>query len=153
MRWRKVKQGKQPKTTPKLDPEGILIVPIISRFKAWIVDIFMVYIPLLYITTYLILDGKDAFQSNQLAIFADTAVFGLILAFFWAKNGQSPGLRAYDLRLIDIKTKTCPTFLRSLWRYFAFLLAGASVVGLLLAFFRKDKKNLHDLLSHTIVTN
>ncbi|NLC27527.1 MAG: RDD family protein, partial [Campylobacteraceae bacterium] len=103
------------------------------------------------ITTYLVLDGKDAFQSNQVAIFADTAIFGLILAFFWARNGQSPGLRAYNLHLIDIRSKTRPSFLRSLWRYFTFLLAGASVIGLLLAFFRKDKKNLHDLLSQTIV--
>jgi len=150
MRWRDVKKGKFQKLEDEeeLTPKA---APLVLRFKAWIIDVFMIYIPILYITTYFILDGKDAFQSNQFAIFIDTALFGVILALFWTKKGQSPGLKAYELKLIDLKDEKSPSFLKSLWRYFLFLIAGVSIVGLCLGFFRKDRKNLHDLLSKTVV--
>jgi len=151
VRWRELKRGKR---AQKIQPPQTPIqkgAPLISRFKAWVIDMFMIYVPLLYITTYIILDGKEAFQSNPWAIFANTALFGIILALFWSIKGQSPGLRAYELRLIDTSTKAHPTFVRALWRYGAYLISGVSIFGLLLAPFRKDRKNLHDLLSRTLV--
>lgn len=151
MRWRELKQGKRPQKSQIPHEPTQKGAPIVSRFKAWVVDMFMIYVPLLYITTYIILDGKEAFQSNHWAIFANTALFGLILALFWSKKGQSPGLRAYELRLIDTNTKKNPTLGKALWRYVAYLIAGVSIFGLLIAPFRKDRKNLHDLLSRTLV--
>jgi len=151
MRWRELKQGKRPKPSSPPKDETPKAAPLVERFKAWVIDMFMIYVPLLYFTTYVILDGKEAFQSNNLAIFADTALFGIILALFWSKKGQSPGLKAYDLYLIDSNTKQKPSFIRSLWRYVAYLFSGVTLVGLLIGFFRKDRKNLHDLLSHTYV--
>lgn len=151
MRWRELKQGKRPKQSLATEEPAFKAAAIVARFKAWVIDMFMIYVPILYITTYFILDGKEAFQSNQWAIFVDTALFGLILAYFWAKKGQSPGLRAYDLKLIDTTTKQKPSFGRALWRYVSYLISGASIIGLFLAPFRKDRKNLHDLLSKTLV--
>jgi uncharacterized RDD family membrane protein YckC len=151
VRWREIKQGKKPSAaTPSAEPH-FTAAPVVQRAKALIIDVFMIYIPLLYLTTYIVLDGKEAFQSNQWAIFIDSLLFGLILASFWAKTGQSPGCRAYELQIIHTTTGEKPNFFQALWRYVAFLLAGTTVIGVLLAPFRQDKKNLHDLLSRTLV--
>lgn len=123
--------------------------PLLSRFKAFVVDLFIILMPILYIMTYLILDGKDDFQQNQLAIFLCSLFFGVILSIFFAKNGQSPGYRAYELYLVDDKTKKNPNFIKLLLRYIIFLFSCAFVFGIVLALIRKDKKNLHDLLTKT----
>ncbi len=147
-RWRKVKHQKIPS---KSQNEKIVSSSLLARFKAFVVDMFMIYIPILYITTYVILDGKEDFLSNQLAVFVDTFLFGLILSLFFAKSSQSPGFKAYELSLVDAKTHTKPSLLKAFFRYFCFLLSGASVLGLFVGFFRRDKKQLHDLLSSTYV--
>lgn len=123
--------------------------PLLSRFKAFVVDLFIILMPILYIMTYLILDGKDDFQQNQFAIFLCSLLFGVILSIFFAKNGQSPGYRAYDLWLVDDKTKKNPNFIKLILRYIIFLFSCAFVFGIVLALIRKDKKNLHDLLTKT----
>lgn len=153
MRWREIKQGKKAPVEPDTTGPRFFAAPVVQRVKALIIDVFMIYIPLLYLTTYIVLDGKEAFQSNQWAIFIDSLLFGLILALFWAKTGQSPGCRAYELKVIHVSSGEKPNFFQALWRYVAFLLAGTTVVGVLLAPFRQDKKNLHDLLSRTLVVS
>ena len=74
--------------------------PIINRIKAFIVDLFIISIPLLYVTTYVILDGKNDFQHNQTAIFGVWAVFGLIQAAFFARGAQSPGYRSQSIYVV-----------------------------------------------------
>ncbi len=151
MRWRDVKQGK---ITPKNKAKCIInSASMITRFKAFVIDTFMIYIPILYITTYGFLNGKEDFLSNQLAVFIDTFLFGLILSMFFSKTGQSPGFKAYELKLIDNATGNKPTFLKAFIRYFYFLISGTTIVGLFMGFFRKDKKTLHDILSNTKVQN
>ncbi|WP_369407653.1 RDD family protein [Sulfurospirillum tamanense] len=147
MRWRNLKQGK--KAPPKGPKPCAPLAPWPSRVKAFIIDVFMIYLPLLYITTYGILGSKEAFQSNQFAIFLVVLLFGAILALFQSRSGQSPGYRLYRLRLIDTRTQKPPTFFMALARYALFLVAGTSLVGVMLSPFRKDGKNLHDLLTPT----
>lgn len=151
MRWRDVKNKKYKQEKPQ--KQVLISSPILWRMKAFITDSFMIYIPILYITTYLILDGKEDFLSNQIAVFVDTFLFGFILSIFFAKSGQSPGFRAYEMKLIDKKTMEKPSFFKVFFRYFCFLISGASVVGLFLCFFRKDKQNLHDIMSQTMAQN
>ena len=98
--------------------------------------------PIYYLTTYVFLDGKDDFLHNQAAIFAAN------LAFF-AIKAQTPGYRSQNIYLIDLRSGRKLGFARVLLRYACFLLAGVSIVGLCLCFFRKDALNLHDLLTHS----
>jgi len=149
VRWRELKQGKKPFSKVTSASPCFPIAPSVTRIKAFIVDVFMIYLPLLYLVTYVVLGSKEAFQSNQLAIFFVVAIFGIILALFQSRGGQSPGYRVYKLRLLDSKTEQPPTFLRALWRYVVFLIAGTSLVGLMLSPFRNDGKNLHDLLARS----
>jgi uncharacterized RDD family membrane protein YckC len=126
--------------------------PIFKRIKAFIIDMFMINMPVLYFTTYVILGGRREFLNNQIVIFACTAVFGLILSIFFAAAGQTPGYRAYQIKLIDIHTGEKPRFFRVYFRFFCFIFSGVTIVGLLLAFFRMDKKCFHDIFSDTVCT-
>ena len=125
------------------------LAPIIKRFKAFIIDLFLIAVPILYITTYIILDGKDDFQNNQIAIFSVWVIFGVIQSVFFAFKAQSPGYKAQQIYCVNLHGKTA-NFLIYLFRYFMFVF-GFIIGGSILCFFRKDKRNLHDLLSDTLV--
>lgn len=150
-RWRSVKKGihskkdANPKKTTKDDKLYCAYVP--NRIKAFIVDIFLIMMPIMYITAYLIMDGKDDFQGNETARWITSVIYGLIIVAFWVKNGQTPGFKAYDLKVIDEETKENVSIARALLRYLLFIVSATSIVGLLFPFFRKDRKTLHDLLS------
>ncbi len=124
-----------------------------SRIKAFVVDMFMIMMPLAYITTYVLLDGKDDFQSNNSARWAISIIYGLVIIFFWVLKAQSPGLRAYKLKLIDAKSKKNISLAKAILRYFAFLFSSMSIILTLLPFFRKDKKTFQDLIANTLVVD
>ncbi|ASM37354.1 RDD family protein [Campylobacter sputorum] len=129
----------------------VIIANPIDRIKAFFIDMFLISMPILYITAYIFLDGKDAFRQNQFAISIDWAMYGIIISIFFAKSAQSPGYRAQDIYLIDAISGKKVSFLKSIFRYICFLISGMSIFGLLICFFRKDKLCLHDLLSKSIV--
>jgi uncharacterized RDD family membrane protein YckC len=105
----------------------------------------------MYITTYIILDGKDAFQGSQIARWVTMLVYGIITIIFWIKKGQTPGFKAYDLHLIDDNTKKPLTLPLAIGRYILFIFSAVTIVGAILPFFRKDNKTLQDLLMQTSV--
>jgi len=147
MRFRNLKKT-QNKTLQK--PKYIY-AKYTSRIKAFITDMFMIYAPILYITAYIIMDGKDDFQASQLAPFLSTAIYGLIYALLLSKFGQTPGKKAYELKVVDSKNGKYVGFFRALVRFVAFLFTAATLLGLLLPLYRKDKKALHDILANTLV--
>ena len=111
---------------------------------------FMINMPILYFTVYVILGGRDEFLNNQPAILICTLVFGIALSVFFAALGQSPGYKAYNIELADLKTGKKPYFFRAYFRFLCFILSGVTIIGLLFAFFRNDKRCLHDILSDTV---
>jgi uncharacterized RDD family membrane protein YckC len=111
----------------------------------------MIMMPIMYITTYVVMNGKDDFQSSQIARWLTMILFGFIIILFWKFKGQTPGLRAYNIKLIDIKTKQNIGFFKALIRYIFFLISAVSIVGFILPFFRKDKKTFQDLLTNSCV--
>lgn len=126
---------------------------IASRFeraKAFLIDIFLLYVPVLYVC-YFVLGSKEAFLGNQAVIFACSAFFGVVQALFLSTKAQSPGLKAYDLYLIDIKKGRKLSFLRVILRYIVFLIGASLLFGLLMSFLRKDGLALHDLLSQSCI--
>lgn len=126
------------------------IAPRIERAKAFLIDIFLLYVPVLYVC-YFVLGSKEAFLGNQAVIFACSAFFGVVQALFLSTKAQSPGLKAYDLYLIDIKKGRKLSFLRVILRYIAFLISASLLFGLLMSFLRKDGLALHDLLSQSCI--
>ena len=93
------------------------------------------------------LGGKDKFLANQLAILLCNALYALITSILFTTLAQTPGYKAQQIYLISLKTGRKLSFSQALLRYFYFIVAGSSVFGLLLFLFRKDRLNLHDILS------
>ncbi|WP_345992985.1 RDD family protein [Sulfurimonas sp. HSL-1716] len=148
MRWRKLKQKKINKS---FDAKQRVVYPkYTDKIKGFITDLFMIYTPILYIITYVVLNGKEAFQASALAQFSGVTLYGIIYAVFIARTGQTPGKKAYDMKVVDAKTLHNISFLRAFWRFAAFLFTATTLLGLLLPFYRKDKRALHDILSSTV---
>jgi len=154
-RWRDIKQNSAKKETEvsqsqKID-NSLLSAPIGLRIKAFVVDMFMIMMPIMYVTTYLILDGKDDFQGSDEARWITASVFGLIVIFFWVIKGQTPGFKAYSIKLVDNTTEKNVSLIKATLRYFLFLISATTIILSFLPFFRKDKKTIQDIITNTTV--
>ena len=148
MRWRKLKQKQRTKKSE--NTVKVVYARYTDKIKALITDMFMIYAPILYIITYVLLNGKEEFQASALAQFSGVALYGIIYAIFIARSGQTPGKKAYEIKVVDAKTLQKISFFRAFWRFVAFLFTATTLIGLLLPFYREDKRALHDLLSSTV---
>lgn len=149
MRFRNIK-NRQKKAETK-EQVRYIYAPYAKRVKAFITDMFMIYAPILYIIAYVAMSGKDDFQSSQLAPFIGVTLYGLIYAILLSKFGQTPGKKAYEIKVVDDKSGEYIGFFRAFFRFFAFLFSATTLLGLFLPFYRRDKKALHDLICGTLV--
>ena len=173
MRWRKVKQNPKsltqiknnqdsnsnlPQTLPnKLIQEltqspsdSLQIASFLERGKAQVIDTFMIYLPLLYFLTYIVIGSAQGFRESAWAPFAGVLIFGILTSLLLTFKGQTPGKKAYSLWIVRENGKNV-TLLFALLRFFAFLFSGVSIVGIFMPLWRKDKKALHDILLKTMV--
>lgn len=150
-RWRDVKKGQVDHNTESPEPFEYDSVSYWKRLKATVIDMFLIYTPTLYIITYFILDGKNDFQSNTIAQFVAVAVYALVAATFISAKGQTPGKRAYEIKVVDCQSGKNVSWFRALIRFVLFLFSCTILIGVLMPFWRADKKALHDLLSLTCV--
>ena len=104
----------------------------------------MIYMPILYITTYAILGSKEALWANQGAIFACVAVYGIITSAIFAHNGQSPGY-VYAKIMLKKDNGRAIGFATAFVRFVIFCISFGIIVGLFVPFVRKDRRFLHDL--------
>jgi len=151
MRFREIKKQSQKKTQLKSKEPTVNYAGYVDRIKAFITDMFMIYAPILYLMAYVVMNGKDDFQSSDLAPLVGVSIYGLIYAVLLSKFGQTPGKKAYTIKVVDSKTYKNISFFRALFRFVAFLFSATILIGILLPFYRKDKRALHDLLSGTSV--
>jgi len=150
MRFRNLK--KQSKKTSQEKPTTLIVyAKYTDRIKAFITDMFMIYIPILYIITYIFMDGAADFQDSQLAPLIGVSLYGFIYAVLLSKFGQTPGKKAYHIKVINSKTSENIGFLRAFLRFFTFLLTATTLLGLFFPLIREDKKGLHDMLCGTMV--
>lgn len=149
MRFRNLKKNKKPAESK--EQLKFVYAPYSYRVKAFITDMFMIYAPILYVITYVVLSGKEDFQSSQIAPFAGVAIYGIIYAFLLSKFAQTPGKKAYEIKVVDAKSGENLTFFRSLFRFVLFLFTATTLLGLFIPFYRRDKKALHDLICGTLV--
>ncbi len=157
-RWRKVKQGKgeaQPakekkERTEKTEP---LCATVMTRLKAFLTDTFMITMPILYIVIYFVMGSREGFREHMgegwLIILA--AHFLVTLAFWHFKKGQSPGMKAYELYLIDNRTGEKPNLGKLVLRYVMLQVAILSFFGMFVPFLLKSRAGLHDLVSGTCI--
>ena len=154
-RFRDIKKGNISEEKAKNNSSiklSINYAPIGLKTKAFITDLFMLLMPIMYIVTYLIIGSLQEFQEHKIEgwLYILIPNFIIIFLFFW-KSGQTPGCRAYAIKLVDSKTLQKPHPLAIILRYYFEILSIISILGLFMAFFRDDRKSLHDLLSGTVL--
>lgn len=159
-RWRDTKKGKViPKKEKKVKEikEKLLLtdenfVSLAARMKAFVIDTFLINMPIMYFTIYVLMGGGSEFTQNMaygwLIIFSMNFI---VVMSFWAIKAQTPGLKAYEGILVNSITKKKISIIQAFVRYMMTLLCILSFVGMFLPFLRKDKKTLQDLLSNTCV--
>ncbi len=148
-RFREIKQNKKIKKqlTP-LHPYA----KASTKIKAFLTDSFMLLMPIMYLVFYLVMDGREGFAQNKLAGWIYILIpLIMVQTIFMLKTAQTPGYRAYNLKIIDEQTGNKPTALIVLFRNLCALLSFLTLFGWLMMFVRKDAKTLHDLLSRTAV--
>jgi len=152
MRFRKLKkQSQNKKQINKVLKSQVKYAYYVNRIKAFITDMFMIYAPILYVITYVFMGGKDDFQDSQYAPLVGVTIYGIIYSILISRMGQTPGKKAYTMKVVDVKTGKNIGFFRAMLRFVAFLFSATILVGLLLPLYRKDKRALHDLIASTVV--
>ena len=156
-KWRDVKQNRgleEKSNNSKIKSPKSDLASLPSRLKAFLLDTFLITTPILYIVIYLIMGSGEEFSQNRAMgwgiIFF---VHSMIILILWLKNGQTPGLKAYDIKLVDNLTKQRVSVIQVLVRYITTLFAVVSIFLLFIPFFNKDKKTFQDILSNTIIIN
>ncbi len=154
-RFREVKQGKgqtQPKEEKKQTSLSYPYASVGEKVKAFLTDSFMLLMPIMYAVFYLVMGGREGFAAHKALGWLYILVpLVIVQTIFMVKTGQTPGYRAYDLEVIDEGTGKRPSLGVILFRNLAAILSMVTLFGWMLMFFRKDRKNLHDLLSNTAI--
>lgn len=123
---------------------------IIPRLKAFITDIFMIYMPILYVATYVVLGSKEALWESQGAIFTCVALYIFILSLFFARSGQSLGYKYAKIALVKENGREIG-FATALIRNIIFCASFGLIFGLFVPLVRKDRRFLHDIISRVRV--
>ncbi len=149
-RFRDVKQGKTIKPNEdKEEIEGLVHSNIRDRLKAFITDSFMLVMPLMYIVFYLVFGGREGFDEHKFVGWLYILVPLIIIQIiFLLKSAQTPGMRAYNIILIDLKSEKKPSWNIIIYRQVLTILS-LFTFGWMTLFFRKDHRALHELLSGT----
>jgi uncharacterized RDD family membrane protein YckC len=154
-RFRDVKQGKakpvEAQTKSSSSPQREYAT-VGDKLKAFLTDSFMLLMPIMYVVFYLVMGGREGFAAHKALGWLYILIPLIIVqTLFMYKTGQTPGYRAYNIEVIDESTGARPSLFLILFRNLAAVLSMATIFGWMLMFFRKDHKNLHDLLSNTAV--
>ena len=157
-RWRDIKQGKQSPTKKtktikeKNYENNFQYASILDRLKAFLTDTFMLMMPIMYLIIYIVMGSlKDAGNQKIITWSYILIILGIVVISFYTISGQTPGLKAYNLKVIDIQTGKKPNIILSFLRYLLFNITFFTFIGLFLPLFRKDKRALYDLLSGTAI--
>lgn len=155
-KWRDVKQSriqneKSFESNVKSKKNDLASLP--SRLKAFLTDSFLITTPITYIVMYLILGGGTAFADNR--VFGWSLILGstaFIITFFWYVKFQTPGMKAYSLKIVNNDFNRI-SFFQAIIRYFATIFAMISFFLLFVPFFNKEKKTFQDIISNTVIIN
>lgn len=156
-RWRDAKAGKQTSKQQASSHDEKLenievSAPLLGRTKALITDIFMVLMPIMYIVVYLIMGSGDLFSQNMLLGWVLILTpYWIITNLFLVFKGQTPGLKAYELKIVNSNSHDKIGYAKASIRFVIYLFSTITILLMFIPFFRKDKKTVQDLLTNTTV--
>ncbi|WP_419774365.1 RDD family protein [Halarcobacter sp.] len=155
-RWRDIKQGKSSNEannqSEKLEQANSPCASLSSRLKAFLTDLFLITTPIFYIVIYLIMGSGEEFAQNRgNGWIIILGVNLLIIVSFWLFKGQTPGLKAYGLKLVNNGTLDKINIFQALLRYILTLFSIITIILMFFPYLRKDRKTFQDVFSNTLI--
>ncbi len=156
-RWRDIKQNRVSTSSSKKTQKDvetsntIVCASVLNRFKSYVVDTFMITMPIMYFVIYLVIGSLQEFSSAKMLGWGIIlALHSVALLAFWMIKKESPGMRAYELTLINDNPDKSINFLQLVIRYVITLISSITLLCLV-PLFRKDNRALQDMLSGTSI--
>jgi len=152
-RWRDVKHAKI-ETETKVEKEDLCFcdAPLMPRIKAFITDMFMLLMPIMYLVFYVVMGSREEFASDKIHGWLYIIIPNMIAVIaFWYYKSQTPGMKAYEISIIDNKTGKKPMVVFLFIRYFATFIGILTPILWLVPYFNKKKKTFQDYLSGTCI--
>jgi uncharacterized RDD family membrane protein YckC len=155
-KWRDVKQNRVQKEEPILTTnkaQNSDLASLGSRLKAFLTDTFLITTPIFYIVIYFIMGSGDEFAQNR--VLGWSIIFALhfiLILVFWLKSGQTPGMKAYSIKLVDSTSRQRVGVFQVVIRYIATSFALIPIFYFI-PYLNKDKKTLQDIVSNTVIIN
>ena len=157
-RWRDVKKGNAQSSEHEIEQSANenekfkLNASALTQIKAVITDLFMIITPLIYISIYFIFGGREGFSEDMLMGWSYILIPYVIITMLFLKiKGQTPGLKAYEIKLVNTKDYSDISIFQAIVRQLISILTTMSIIGLLLPFFRKDHRTVHDIIASTTI--
>lgn len=131
----------------------VMTTRLIRRMAAIIYDLLLL-LGVFFVATALVLplNGGRAFTSHQwlFSIYLVLVSFAFY-GWFWTHGGQTLGMRAWKLRVLTLEGR--PISWRQAFIRFsvAFISSAFLGLGFFWAFFDKEKRCWHDIVSKTVV--
>jgi len=155
-RFRDVKQGNiQSEPSPKREVrlKSVYFAKATLRAKAFLTDIFMLYMPFIYFVIYVVMGSLEDASHHRLETWSYSLIpFIILLTLFMFKdNGRTPGERSQSIKVIDCNTREKPPLYAIIFRNVTLILTLIIPFAWFFMFFRKDSRTLHDFLSNTCV--
>jgi len=123
------------------------------RAKAFLTDIFMLFMPFIYFVIYIVMGGLEDASHEKLLTWGYSLLPFLVLItlFMFKDNGRTPGERSQSLKVIDFDTLDKPSLFSIIFRNLTLVLTLIIPFAWFVMIFRKDSRTLHDFLSNTCV--
>jgi uncharacterized RDD family membrane protein YckC len=152
LRWRDIKKGSiQKKNHPKIKV-NFCDASLMARFKAFITDSFMLLMPLMYIVFYFIMGSRESYAEDKLLgwLYIFIPHFIMVISF-WYFKAQTPGMKAYEIALINSQDSEKPTIFPLVIRYIIMTFSLLSIILLFVPYLNKKRKTLWDIFSGTCI--
>jgi uncharacterized RDD family membrane protein YckC len=135
-----------------LNTTDICSASLMSRFKAFITDTFMLTMPLMYIVFYFVMGSREEFAQDKIMgwIYIFLPHFILIFSLWYFKQ-QTPGLKAYELSLVDAHTGNKASVVSLINRYIQTFISIVLILPLFYPYLNKQKKTFQDVVSGTCI--
>ncbi|KIM09364.1 MAG: hypothetical protein KU28_01720 [Sulfurovum sp. PC08-66] len=165
MRWRTLKKQTKHHSPQKTSPD-VRYAGFWSRLLAFVVDIFMIGIPISLLIAAIF--GYDTLkETSTLALLEGqrpatppdptSAIVQMVLALlvyvgmWWRMGGQTPGKKLAGIAVVDARSFGGASLIQLVVRFFAYFLSFVSLIGFLLPLLLPNKQALHDIFARTVV--
>jgi uncharacterized RDD family membrane protein YckC len=156
-KWRKVKNKNfsdyLEDDTIEQDPK-LKSASLMDRFKAFLTDTFLIMMPIMYLVFYIVMGSRQEFAQHMGMGWVYIMVPHFIATIgFWkfAKFGQTPGQKAYEVKIVDSSTGEKAGLVSLINRYIFTSLSMVMILPLIVPYINKERKTLQDIVSNTTV--